>query len=326
VVTVPAHTFSLGSTPGDDGRDPTLEPYLVDTALREAAMDALPYPNDPAKPPRTGVTRFEAERLCSEAGARLCTEVEWEAACKGPLGDRYASGAVWDTSCESDASSCGSGYGVRAMGAMREWTASALGGVPILRGAKGDDRAPGAHACARRTRGTDARLADVGFRCCKGGDPAQAMPPIEKKPAFRPVAREAVDLVRLFADLPELASTTEPRLFDASAAGGIADAGPRDLTFTTSPLLFSPEPGTELLVVAGRGASSSFVVALHVLRGGKHRLAAAFLMPGDTSPVALAYRPDGATLAFTSCFRCPGRTGTVVVENDHRVRIIAQSK
>jgi hypothetical protein len=323
VVVVPSHVVALGSTPGDDGRDPTLEPYLEDAMVREVAVDALPYPNDPALPPKTNVTRFEAERLCGERAARLCTEVEWEAVCKGPAGDRYATGATWDTACETDASSCASGYGARAMGALREWTASAEGGAPILRGAKAGDAAPGAHGCARRTRGADTRADAVGFRCCKGGDPAQVAPKVLVKPTLRPFAAGDADLARVFAELPELAPLAAPRLEDAAAAARVADAGaPRDVVFTGQPVLFSPEPGAEVVVVAGHAATTAFVVALYPLRGEKFRLASSFLMPKEAAPVALAYRPADKKLFWTTCWGCPGKEGQVVVLGDHRVRVV----
>ena len=56
-------------------------------------IDRLPHPNDPAARPTTGVTREEAEALCANDGKRLCTEVEWERACKGDTLRDYPGGA-----------------------------------------------------------------------------------------------------------------------------------------------------------------------------------------------------------------------------------------
>jgi sulfatase modifying factor 1 len=63
-------------------------------------MDRLPYPNDPAQPPRTQVTRPQAEALCAERQQRLCDELEWERACKGDSVLDYVTGERFDaTAC-----------------------------------------------------------------------------------------------------------------------------------------------------------------------------------------------------------------------------------
>ena len=51
--------------------------------LGEFNIDTYPYPNDPTKAPVTNVSRDEAAQMCASAGKRLCTELEWERACKG---------------------------------------------------------------------------------------------------------------------------------------------------------------------------------------------------------------------------------------------------
>jgi formylglycine-generating enzyme required for sulfatase activity len=42
--------------------------------------------------PQAYVTQLEAKAACAEAGKRLCTDREWIAACKGPLGTRFPYG------------------------------------------------------------------------------------------------------------------------------------------------------------------------------------------------------------------------------------------
>ncbi len=42
--------------------------------------------------PQAYVTQLEAKAACEAAGKRLCTDREWVAACKGPLGTRYPYG------------------------------------------------------------------------------------------------------------------------------------------------------------------------------------------------------------------------------------------
>ncbi len=53
-------------------------------------IDKYEYPNREGQYPQRGVTFAEAERLCAEAGKRLCTAAEWRRACAGPGGaNRY---------------------------------------------------------------------------------------------------------------------------------------------------------------------------------------------------------------------------------------------
>ncbi|MFW5739318.1 MAG: hypothetical protein ACOC1F_03010, partial [Myxococcota bacterium] len=63
-IEIPGGAFVSGSTPGDRGRDPGLEPALEKVELGPFSIDRLPYPNDPDAPLKTDVTRKEAERLC----------------------------------------------------------------------------------------------------------------------------------------------------------------------------------------------------------------------------------------------------------------------
>ncbi|MEJ7730835.1 MAG: hypothetical protein WKG00_16655 [Polyangiaceae bacterium] len=105
-------SFMAGSTPGDRGRDPVLEPAMLDMDLGPFTIDRSPYPNDPSRPALTGVTRERAGQLCQERGARLCTELEWERVCKGEAGTPYAGASEWDAACSKDPAACPSGYGV----------------------------------------------------------------------------------------------------------------------------------------------------------------------------------------------------------------------
>src|SRR6185295_6448133 len=100
---IPGGTLRAGSTPGDPGRVPELEAKNLEVELGPFAIDRLPYPNDPTEPALLGKTRDDARRLCAEKSARLCTEVEWERACKGPRQDEYPSGVMWDPSCTAGA-------------------------------------------------------------------------------------------------------------------------------------------------------------------------------------------------------------------------------
>src|SRR5688572_19055030 len=181
-VKLPTGPFRAGSEPGEPGRVPDLEPRIQDVELGGYEVDRLPYPNDPSKPPLVNVGRDEAERLCTERSARLCTELEWERACKGPANDRYPSGPDWDPSCANDLLSCATGHGALGMGTrFREWTRSELpaeGGktAAVVRGGAASDK-PEAHRCAARAHLPPETESDtLGFRCCAGPPNARKLP------------------------------------------------------------------------------------------------------------------------------------------------------
>ena len=65
-VDVPAGALRVGTQPGLRARGPLCEADLVALQVPAFRMDRLPYPNGPAQPPRTQVTRPQAEALCAE--------------------------------------------------------------------------------------------------------------------------------------------------------------------------------------------------------------------------------------------------------------------
>src|SRR5262249_41004070 len=109
---IPAGAFTAGSMPGDRGRGPVLEPPILKIELGGFAIDRHLYPNDPQQAPMTGVPRARAAELCGRAGARLCTDLEWERACKGPDAAAYAGSPAWDPTCAKEPTRCASGFGV----------------------------------------------------------------------------------------------------------------------------------------------------------------------------------------------------------------------
>jgi formylglycine-generating enzyme required for sulfatase activity len=342
-IDIAAGTFASGSSPGDEGREASVEPALVDVTMGAFAMDALPYPNDPARAPELVGSQSEAAKLCSERGARLCTELEWERACKGPESDRYATGSTWNVACDRAPSRCASGFGVRAMGFMREWTdsnasfshssssSSGRGEAPIVRGGPATAR-----RCAARSRATGKGMpAQMAFRCCHGERNDIAIAPIEPRPAFRRTDLDASDLAKIFAEVPELRRISEGvRLFNESDVKSIVARGaPRTnseeanraegISFATAPILWSPEPGVELLVATGRAKKTGFVVALWTLPREKYRLASSFLFLDDAAPVALAYEPSRRReLRWTTCWGCAGEQGAVSLRDDGRAVIV----
>lgn len=148
-------------------------------------IDVYPYPNEEGAIPLTNVTRDEAEKLCGERAKRLCAELEWERACKGPdnhvyeYGERYRPEPCGTGNAELLRPSglkvgCRSDFGVRDLhGGAWEWTRSTFNrgsgkGLASVRG--GNDTAGElvgrcAHAVGRAA---DQRTGQIGFRCCEG--------------------------------------------------------------------------------------------------------------------------------------------------------------
>ena len=160
-----------------------------------------------------------------------------------------------------------------------------------------------------------------------GVSPAPAPPPptSDTYPFFRKTSLEMVELGRLVGDAPELARVgTELSFFDPQDGSYVlrSTADRQGIVFSSAPILWSPEPGRQVLVVAAHGKTASFVAAWWVLPEGGYRLASTFVMLGEVAPVALAYRPAERTLWWTSCWQCPGETGHVSIREDHHVVIV----
>jgi hypothetical protein len=161
------------------GAEVRLEPYFI---------DLLPYPNETGAIATTNVTRDEAGALCASKGKRLCTELEWERACKGPAnttyedGDEYRAatcglGVAVDLAAKrptGELAACVSGFGVRELhGGAWEWTDRpwGRGGRKDLGVLKGGNATAGelAGRCANSlARAPTTKSPSMGFRCCAG--------------------------------------------------------------------------------------------------------------------------------------------------------------
>ncbi|MGK4008803.1 SUMF1/EgtB/PvdO family nonheme iron enzyme [Sorangium sp. So ce1036] len=349
-IEIPAGKLVAGSTPGDKGRDPTLEPALLAVELGGFTIDRYLYPNDPAQPPLTGVTRARASELCQQAGGRLCTELEWERACKGPEGTPYAGGAAWDPACAKAPTSCASGFGVVGMGAaLREWTASDVAPIEDLQPKAASVRGATAsasgvdHRCARRAAVDPAASGDdIGFRCCHGAPNAATIPSPQWQQTFRRAeispqqVTELLASVRQLRDLggdisffkePDDVSVVLRRGRTRLSPGGTPANPPESIpppntTLTTSPLLWNPVPGEEVLVVTGKSDDDSFIVAFLKLPGDRYRIASSMLLKGERGPIALGYNGYvRRRLGWATCWDCRGESGNITYRDDHRVVI-----
>ena len=321
-VEIPGGSYPAGSTPGDDGRDVLVEPAQVPIELAPFSIDALPYPGEPGSASRTAGAG-EAAQLCQERSGRLCSEWEWERACRGPELDVYATGASWDPACEKEPQTCASGYGVRAQGVTRELVAGgARGFLPLPEGWKSET---GAHRCARRSATSESSGT---FRCCYGAAPAATkLPEIAEYPAYRSYKLDDAELAALVARTPELARLGEaPRFWTAEAASQAyarSDTSREGIKFTSAPLLWSPERGVELVVLTGRTQKNSFVLAFYPLANHELRLASSMIFLRDVAPIVLAYRASARReLLWTSFWGSRTDEGYVSWRDDQRVVIV----
>jgi hypothetical protein len=328
-IPIPQGSFSSGTEPGRFERQAALEPRPTRTALGPFEIDVEPYPGSGAAP-LLALSRAQAAERCAERRGRLCTELEWERACKGPASSPYPSGRELDAACTS-LPGCASGFGVWGMGAVPEWTASDLPGrdsrQAIVRGASSD--APAArHRCARRDPRSSEAAPGIGFRCCYGPPNAARV----VVPASGRAFGEAVLPLAELAGLLELDPLTQ-RLardlsyFDSAAASRavLGSNGERPgLRLTTAPLAWNPAAGVELLVVTGRsGPSTAFVAVFDALGDGRRLLASSFVMEGEPGPVALLYEPAvRSKLRFSTCAACLGETGRILYEDPDRPLIV----
>jgi sulfatase modifying factor 1 len=190
--------------------------------LKGFYVDVYPYPNEEGAIPLTNVNREEAAKLCAEREKRLCSELEWERACKGPdnhvyeYGDRYrpevcATGTMPLLRPSGLRVGCRSDYGVRDLhGGAWEWTRSSFGRgtrreLATVRGGNAKAGELVARCANAMGRSPEERSPHIGFRCCVG---PEEVPEVELVPshARKLEARDKLDkalLPRLVAALPE---------------------------------------------------------------------------------------------------------------------------
>jgi len=180
---IPAGSFKMG-TPADDPLRTFDEKSLATTDVKAYCVDVYEYPNKKGVSPVVPVTWNDAKRLCEGRGKRLCTEQEWEKACKGPGNARFPYGNAFNPDAcntEDDVGdarplapsgrfgACRSGYGVADMsGNVAEWTATAYqgGAEKAVKGGAFSRPDTRARCSARIKLAPSAREAEVGFRCC----------------------------------------------------------------------------------------------------------------------------------------------------------------
>ncbi|MCP4675172.1 MAG: SUMF1/EgtB/PvdO family nonheme iron enzyme [Deltaproteobacteria bacterium] len=347
MISIPAGTLLIGSAPQDRLRVDFAENDLVPQEMTPFEIDALPYPGDPDRAYLTGVSRAEAEQLCAETGKRLCTELEWEWACKSTDARRYPFGNRYDEAAypESELWLPASPFGVFAMGRILEWTGSPWGKDPdqvargVARGfAEGLAETPErGRRCAKRWR----RMPDgthplLGFRCCRG-EIDKATYSIER---FRPAHSQYKNMkpdkfAGVIRSIPELSAVHDnPHMFsDADIRAVLArrqsdreDLSRQGIHFRWKPMRWIPRQGTELWVAVGRSNRHSFIVALHEVEDNeKYVHASSLVLWNQPAPLALAYREGHRDeLYWAPCWGC--RDGGAIAFDDETNKVIITHK
>jgi eukaryotic-like serine/threonine-protein kinase len=158
---------------------------LESISVPSFCIDEYEYPNRKGELPRVNVSWEQARKACADENKRLCTEEEWEKACKGPGSARFPYANDFDPSrCNTDDAEgkdralarsggfegCRSGYFVADLsGNVAEWTASTFSDKSLSRTQKGGafDRPGYAVRCSARISGEPNKPEPtVGFRCC----------------------------------------------------------------------------------------------------------------------------------------------------------------
>ena len=128
-------TFMMGNNYVSD-ESPTHE-----VSLDPFCIDKFEYPNIRGSRPEVGLNYIEAQEKCVNSGKRLCTETEWEHACRGNLNNLYPWGnEVSYTNCyigriekykTGSYDFCYSEFGVFDMsGGVWEWTSDWYASYP----------------------------------------------------------------------------------------------------------------------------------------------------------------------------------------------------
>jgi len=275
---IPPGTFRAGTPPARAPRVAEEELPALPIEMRGFYMDLFPYPNEPGAIPTTNVARADAERLCAAANKRLCTELEWERACKGPssttyeYGDDYRSGTcgtgvpVEQSAKEPSGQkvACASAFGPRDMhGGVWEWTASAWGRgttdpeLGVLRGGNAVAGELVARCANGIGRASTTHGATMGFRCCAG--PANEAKVDLTLTQGAPLER-STDPVSLAAPLIPLAKSR-----------WIAQAGPAPFSRAWT---WRPVPNEELVIAGGCARTVPLVCGAVIGRAAPPRVLA----------------------------------------------------
>ncbi|HEX8697458.1 MAG TPA: SUMF1/EgtB/PvdO family nonheme iron enzyme [Myxococcaceae bacterium] len=181
--------FKMGA-PADETDKGYDERVLGNVQVPTFCIDEYEHPNRKGTQPTINVNWLEAKQACEKASKRLCTEEEWEKACKGAGNARFPYGNDFDANlCNTDDASgmdrtlaasgtfaqCRSSHGVMDLsGNVAEWTSTAANSevqATIQKGGSFTREATAVRCSARKAVLPTERAPSVGFRCCAGVQP-----------------------------------------------------------------------------------------------------------------------------------------------------------
>lgn len=181
MVLVEGGSFMMGSARNDPERN-FGDKSFTSVEVQPFCVDYYEYPNGRGLTPKTKVSFKSAVARCKRKGKRLCSEEEWEKACKGKAGTRYPYGNQWDPArcnTEDDEGSdrelaksgtfrkCYSGYRVFDLsGNAAEWTSTEWGSGYVVKGGASDRPGYDGRCAARKKKKPGTRDVALGFRCC----------------------------------------------------------------------------------------------------------------------------------------------------------------
>ncbi len=185
MVWIPRGPLVAGSPEGSLPRIADAEMPGEQIILKGYYIDVFPYPDEEGAIPLSNVTQEAAQALCAERDKRLCSELEWERACKGPDNRRYEYGETYHAErCGTGAPpamrptgirvACHSEFGVRDMhGGAWEWTSSLWGrgtapGFVSLRGGDSTEGEIVGRCADAQPQKPSVASGTIGFRCCAG--------------------------------------------------------------------------------------------------------------------------------------------------------------
>lgn len=195
MATIEGGDFLLGSN--DTERNDLVEMTARKKSVQKYCIDRFEYPNQRNVTPTKNVNWLEAQEMCAKSHKRLCTESEWERACKGPwslmVNQQFPYGSTWkinacnvknfnsltdddrngDISESGSFPECSSSEGVFDLtGNLQEWTSSKghLAGTEaknILKGGSYLTPKFQSRCSYVREEAPSLKGDDIGFRCCK---------------------------------------------------------------------------------------------------------------------------------------------------------------
>ena len=139
------------------------------------------------------VSQAEAQALCEAQGKRLCHDIEWERACKGPESKIWSYGNYYDQEfcgegiddpyTSGKREDCRSGYGVYDLsGNFIEWTGTqSKSGRYLTKGGKPTDAVEGTRCAFATDEAAGHRSKALSFRCCRDVDAPPPPRPQEPK-------------------------------------------------------------------------------------------------------------------------------------------------